>query len=57
VDTFHSVLHMLLNMVPSSMDRGASGKGSNSGQAGEATGEEEDISDIMMQHGDSGFMF
>jgi len=48
---------MLLNMVPSSMDRGASGKGSNSGQAGEATGEEEDISDIMMQHGDSGFMF
>ncbi|WAQ94651.1 DLEC1-like protein [Mya arenaria] len=56
VDKFHSVLHMLLNMVPSSMDQGASTKGINALTSGEGNEDnkdnEEDISEIIMPQGD-----
>ncbi|XP_052246606.1 deleted in lung and esophageal cancer protein 1-like isoform X3 [Dreissena polymorpha] len=56
VEKFHSVLHLLLNMVPSSYDQGP--KGSSSANSGETRGDggreekEENISEIFMPHGD-----
>ncbi|XP_060555800.1 deleted in lung and esophageal cancer protein 1-like isoform X2 [Ruditapes philippinarum] len=51
VDKFHSVLHLLLNMVPSSLEMSSKGSSANDKDRKEE-GDEEDVSDIIMPHND-----
>lgn len=61
MDSFHSVLHLLLNMVPSSMDM-VTTKGSSSSMDKESNGPSDDsrdgneeVSEIILPHNDSKF--